>query len=132
MSKSYGNTIDIFGDEKETRKRAMSIVTDSTPVEAPKDPNASTVVQLYSLFANDGEAAAMKDAFLRGGTGYGEFKKQLAARLWEYFEPMRKRRQELLADPGYIDEVLARGATRANEVADQVMARVRNAVGLTA
>ncbi len=130
MSKSYGNTIDIFGDEKETRKRVMSIVTDSTPVEAPKDPETSTIVQLYALFANEAETAAMKDAFRKGGAGYGEFKKQLAARLWEYFEPMRKRREEILADPGYIDRVLARGATRANEVADQVMARVRNAVGL--
>jgi tryptophanyl-tRNA synthetase len=132
MSKSYGNTIDIFGDETETRKRVMSIVTDSTPVEAPKDPNISTIVQLYSLFASEAETDSMKDAFRRGGTGYGEFKKQLATRLWEYFEPMRKRREELLADAGYIDEVLTHGATRANAVAEQVMARIRKAVGLTA
>jgi tryptophanyl-tRNA synthetase len=130
MSKSYGNTIDIFGDEKETRKQVMSIVTDSTPVEAPKDPDTSTIVQLYALFANEAETATMKDAFRKGGSGYGEFKKQLAATLWEYFEPMRKRREEILADPRYIDRVLARGAIRANEVADQVMARVRAAVGL--
>lgn len=130
MSKSYGNTIDIFGDEKETRKRVMSIVTDSSPVEAPKDPDSSTIFQLYSLFASKEETAAMREAFQRGGTGYGEFKKQLFAKLWEYFEPMRKRRAEILADPGYIDAVLDRGARRANEVADKVMARVREAVGL--
>ena len=88
-------------------------------------------MQLYSLFATQDETAAMKDAFRKGGTGYGEFKKQLSARLWEYFEPMRKRREEILADPDYIDGILARGATRANEVADQVMARIRKAVGLT-
>ncbi|MBA2432133.1 MAG: tryptophan--tRNA ligase, partial [Chthoniobacterales bacterium] len=130
MSKSYGNTIDIFGEEKETRKRIMSIVTDSTPVEAPKNPDSSTIVQLYSLFANDAELKAMKDAFRQGGTGYGDFKKQLAGKLWEYFEPMRQRRTRILNDSGYIDEVLKRGAKRANEIADQVMDRVRGAVGL--
>jgi tryptophanyl-tRNA synthetase len=130
MSKSYGNTIDIFGDEKETRKRVMNIVTDSSPVEAPKDPETSTIFQLYSLFAAKEEAAAMREAFQRGGTGYGDFKKQLFAKLWDYFEPMRKRRTEISADPGYVDAVLERGAQRANEVADKVMARVRAAVGL--
>ena len=130
MSKSYGNTIDIFGDEKEMRKRVMSIVTDSSPVEAAKDPASSTIFQLYSLFANKEETEKMRAAFQRGGTGYGDFKKQLFAKLWEYFEPMRKRREEILADPDYIDTVLARGAERANLVADKVMARVRAAVGL--
>jgi tryptophanyl-tRNA synthetase len=130
MSKSYGNTIDIFGDEKETRKRVMSIVTDSSSVEAAKDPDSSTIFQLHSLFATKEETAAMREAFHRGGIGYGEFKKQLFAKLWEYFEPMRKRRAEILADPSYIGTVLNRGAQRANEIAGQVMARVREAVGL--
>jgi tryptophanyl-tRNA synthetase len=130
MSKSYGNTIDIFGDEKETRKRVMSIVTDSSPVEAPKDPDASTIFQLYSLFGTKEESAAMREAFQRGGSGYGDFKKQLFAKLWDYFEPMRKRRTEILADPSYVDGVLKRGAQRANEVANEVMTRVRKAVGL--
>ena len=94
MSKSYGNTIDIFGDENETRKRVMGIVTDSSPVEAAKDPDRSTIFQLYSLFATKEEAAVMREAFRRGGTGYGDFKKQLFAKLWDYFEPMRKRRTE--------------------------------------
>jgi tryptophanyl-tRNA synthetase len=130
MSKSYGNTIDIFGDEKEMRKRVMSIVTDSSPVEAPKDPESSTIFQLYSLFATTEETTAMRDAFQRGGTGFGDFKKQLFAKLWDFFEPMRKRRTEILADAGYIDAVLERGAQRANEEADKVMARVRAAIGL--
>jgi len=130
MSKSYGNNIDIFGDEKETRKRVMSIVTDSVPVEAPKDPERSTIVQLYSLFATKDEIANMKDRFKKGGTGYGDFKKELFEKLWEYFAPMRKRRDEILRDKSYIDNVLARGAKRANEIADQVMSRVRGAVGL--
>jgi tryptophanyl-tRNA synthetase len=130
MSKSYGNNIDIFGDEKETRKRVMSIVTDSTPVEAPKDPDKSTIVQLYSLFASKGELANMRDRFKKGGSGYGDFKKELFEKMWEYFAPMRKRREEIQRDKSYIDKVLARGAKRANEIADQVMARVRKAVGL--
>lgn len=130
MSKSYGNTIDIFGDEKETRKRVMSIVTDSTPVEAPKNPDASTIFQLFSLFGSEREIAEMRDRFRQGGTGYGEFKKQLFEKLWEYFAPMRKRREELLADKLFVDNVLIRGARRANEVAGDVMTRVRGAVGL--
>jgi tryptophanyl-tRNA synthetase len=130
MSKSYGNTIDIFGDEKEMRKRVMSIVTDSTPVEAPKNPDQSTIVQLYSLFASKDEIANMRDRFKKGGTGYGDFKKELFEKLWEYFAPMRKRREEIQSDKSYIDNVLAQGAKRANEIADQVMDRVRKAVGL--
>jgi tryptophanyl-tRNA synthetase len=130
MSKSYGNNIDIFGDEKETRKRVMSIVTDSTPVEAPKDPAKSTIFQLYSLFASKDEIASTRERFKKGGTGYGDFKKQLFEKLWEYFTPMRKRREEILKDKPYIDDVLARGARRANEIANQVMDRVRKAVGL--
>jgi tryptophanyl-tRNA synthetase len=130
MSKSYGNNIDIFGDEKEMRKRVMSIVTDSTPVEKPKDPAQSNIFKLYSLVASKDEIAAMREQFLKGGTGYGDFKKQLFEKLWEYFAPMRKRREEILADKLYIDNVLASGAERANEIANQVMKRVREAVGL--
>jgi tryptophanyl-tRNA synthetase len=130
MSKSYSNTIDIFGDEKETRRRVMSIVTDSTPVDAPKNPATSIIFQLYSLFASKSEIVEMRERFRKGGTGYGDFKKQLFEKLWKYFASMRKRREEILADESYIDNVLARGAKRANAVADQVMKRVRSAVGL--
>src|SRR6266516_1594570 len=130
MSKSYGNNIDIFSDEKEMRKRVMSIVTDSTPVDAPKDPANSTIFKLYSLVGSKEEIADMRERFLKGGTGYGDFKKQLFEKLWEYFAPMRKRREEILNDKSYMDDVLARGAKRANELANQVMERVRAAVGL--
>jgi tryptophanyl-tRNA synthetase len=131
MSKSYGNTIDLFGEEKETRKRVMSIVTDSTPVDAAKNPDSSTIFHLFSLFGSKHEIAQMHDRFRKGGTGYGEFKQQLFDKLWEYFAPMRKRRQELLADKLYVDNVLVRGAEQANEVANDVMTRVRSAVGLS-
>ena len=130
MSKSYGNTLEIFGGEKETRKRVMSIVTDSTPVEAPKNPETSAILQLYSLFADESEVARMREAFVAGGTGYGDFKKQLFGALWDYFAPMRARRAQILAQPNYVDEVLARGAEQANAIASKVMKRVREAVGL--
>jgi len=130
MSKSYDNNIDIFGDEKEMRKRVMSIVTDSTAVEAPKDPANSTIFRLYSLLASKDEIAAMRERFLKGDTGYADFKRQLFEKLREYFAPTRKRREEILKDKSYIDDVLARGAKRANEIADHVMDRVRRAVGL--
>jgi tryptophanyl-tRNA synthetase len=130
MSKSYGNNIDIFGDDKEMRKRVMSIVTDSVAVEAPKDPTTSTIFKLYSLVASNDEIADMRQRFVKGGIGYGDFKKQLFEKLWEYFAPMRKRREEILKDKLYIDDVLSRGAKRANEIANQVMDRVRKAVGL--
>lgn len=108
----------------------MSIVTDSAPVEVPKDPARSTIFQLYSLFATNREIAEMRERFQKGGTGYGDFKKQLFEKLWDYFAPMRKRREEILADKSYIDSVLSRGARRANEIAGRVMKRVRAAVGL--
>ena len=130
MSKSYGNTIDIFGDERETRKRVMSILTDSTAMEAPKDPDTSTIVQLYTLVASDEEAEEMREQFRKGGRGYGDFKKQLFEKLWDYFAPMRKRRDEILRHKDYIESVLAQGAGRANSIADGVMKRVRQAVGL--
>ncbi|MBA2585307.1 MAG: tryptophan--tRNA ligase [Chthoniobacterales bacterium] len=130
MSKSYRNTIEIFGAEKETRKRVMSIVTDSTPIDAPKDAASSAIFQLYSLVASTEEKEVMAAEFRRGGTGYGDFKKRLFESLWRYFAPMRERRAAILAQPNYIDGVLARGAERANAIADKVMARVRDAVGV--
>src|SRR5207247_11436106 len=121
---------DINMDKNEMRKRVMSIVTDSVAVDAPKDPATSTIFKLYSLVASNDEIADMRERFVKGGTGYGDFKKQLFEKLWEYFAPMRKRREEILKDKSYIDNVLARGAERANAIADQVMERVRKAVGL--
>jgi tryptophanyl-tRNA synthetase len=130
MSKSYGNTIDIFMPEKALRKRVMSIVTDSTPLEDPKDPDASTIVALYRLFATAEQVEQMKDEFRAGGMGYGHFKQRLFDAIWEFYAPMRQRREEILARPGYVDEVLAEGARRAREVAGPVVERVWKAVGL--
>lgn len=130
MSKSYGNTIDIFAPEKALRKRVMSIVTDSTPMEAPKDPAGSMIVALYRLFATKDEVRRMEDEFRAGGVGYGHFKQRLFDAMWDFYAPMRARREEIVARPGYVDEVLAEGAARARAVAQETLERVWKAVGL--
>ncbi|WP_420126390.1 tryptophan--tRNA ligase [Longimicrobium sp.] len=130
MSKSYGNTIDIFTEEKALRKKVMSIVTDSTPLEASKDPDSSTIVDLYRLFASPEQVQQMKDEFRAGGVGYGHFKQRLFEAIWEYYAPMRTRREEILAKPGYVDEVLEEGARRARAVAEPTLERVWQAVGM--
>lgn len=130
MSKSYNNTVPVFDDEKVLRKKIMGITTDSTPVEAPKDPTTSSIVALYRLFASEAEVTQMENDFRAGGVGYGDFKKRLFTALWDYFAPMRAKRAELAADPGHVDAVLAEGARRASEVARATIDRVRKAVGL--
>lgn len=130
MSKSYNNTIEIFEEEKVLRKKIMGIKTDSTPVEAPKPTEGSTILDLYKLVASPAEYETMVAEFRAGGKGYGDFKKTLFAAVWDYFAPMRERRAEIVADPAFVDDVLAAGAARANEIAAGVMERVRRAVGL--
>ena len=130
MSKSYHNTLPIFGEEKPLKKLVMKITTDSTPVEAPKPVENSTILALYKLFASPADHAAMVADHESGGIGYGDFKKRLADAYWDYFAPMRARRAEIVADPAYVDEVLEAGALRAREEAGKVLARVRRAVGI--
>lgn len=130
MSKSYGNTVEIFEEEKALKKKIMGIPTDSTPVDAPKPTEGSTILALYRLVASASDYESMVSDFERGGVGYGDFKKRLLGAVWEYFAPMRARRAELLADPGYVDDVLNTGAQKANQIADAVLTRVRQAVGL--
>jgi tryptophanyl-tRNA synthetase len=131
MSKSYHNTLPIFGEEKPSKKLVMkNIVTDSTPLEEPKPVENSTILALYKLFASEADYQTMVNDHLSGGFGYGHFKTRLADAYWDYFAAMRARRAEILADPGYVDAVLARGAERAREEATKVLDRVRRAVGL--
>jgi tryptophanyl-tRNA synthetase len=131
MSKSYDNTLPIFGEEKQLRKLVMKIVTDSTPVEEPKPTANSSIIALYKLFANEADVAAMIADYQRGGYGYGDFKKRLADDYWDFFAPMRVKREEILKHPDYVDQVLAQGAKRAREEAAKVLSRIRKAVGLT-
>jgi len=130
MSKSYGNTIEIFMEEKALRKRVMSIVTDSTPLDAPKDPEGSTIIDLYRLVATPADVERMKDDFRAGGMGYGDFKQRLFEAIRDHFAPFRERRIGLEADPGAVDAVLREGAERAREIASATYGRVKTAVGL--
>ncbi|MBQ4106182.1 MAG: tryptophan--tRNA ligase [Lentisphaeria bacterium] len=130
MSKSYNNTIPLFGKEKEIRKIVMNVVTDCTPLEDPKDPENCNVVALYKLVATPDEVEEMKAAYRAGNYGYGHAKQALFAKLWEYFEPMRERRAKWEADPDAIEDVLREGARRAGEEAAKTMDKVRRAVGL--
>ncbi|MBE7492114.1 MAG: tryptophan--tRNA ligase [Planctomycetes bacterium] len=130
MSKSYGNTIDLFGPEKETRKRIMGIKTDSTPLEAPKNPDTCNVFALLKLFAKPEELAEIRAQYQKGGVGYGDFKKRLADMFFAAFGPARKRYDELRNNQDYVHQVLRDGAARAREIAVQVMDQVRAATGL--
>ena len=130
MSKSYGNALEIFGGEQALRKKVMALVTDSTPVVTPKPVENSTVLALYRLVAGDADFARMEAEFRGGGVGYGEFKKRLFEAIWEVFAPMRAKRAELEREPSYVEFVLRKSADRARRVADGVLARVREAVGL--
>ncbi len=131
MSKSYGNTIELFGDMKETKARIMKIVTDSKGLEDPKDPATCNVFALYKLFASDAQRQEMEANYRGGNYGYGHAKKALAAIFEETFEPFRARRAELQANPDYVEEVLRKGAERARAEATKTLDRARDAVGLS-
>jgi tryptophanyl-tRNA synthetase len=130
MSKSYGNTIDIFGPEKPIRKRIMSLVTDSTPVEDPKPKEGSALYQLLKIFAPAEERPWVEAAFDEGGVGYGDMKKKLFEFFVATFGEARARYDELAADPAEVDRILAAGAAKARETAAPLMDDVRKAVGI--
>ena len=132
MSKSYGNTIDPFMEEKPLRKRIMKIQTDSTPVEEPKDPDACTVFQIFRALAggDDPRTTELANRYRQGGMGYGEAKQALFELILDHFSDARAKRKELMADPTYVDEILRNGAAAANEEIAKVTTRAREAVGL--
>ena len=130
MSKSYGNTIDIFGPEKPIRKRIMSLVTDSTPVEEPKPTDGSALYQLLKVFAPVDERPWVEQAFAEGGVGYGDMKKKLFEYFLATFGDARVRYEELMSDPAEIERILAVGAERARETVAPLMDDVRKAVGI--
>ena len=130
MSKSYGNTIEIFEPEVSVRKKIMKIVTDSTPVEDPKDPDKCNVFALLKLVASPEELAEWENKYRTGGMGYGQAKKRLAELMTDYFKPFRQKRTELENNIDYVKEVLANGAERAKAVARETLEKARQAVGL--
>ena len=131
MSKSYGNTIEIFGDEKALRKKVMSIVMDSrTPQEPKPDAENNLAIQLMKLVAPPEIAADFEQRLRAGGLGYGDLKKALFEHYWNYFAPMRAKRTELAGNLDHVHRVLLDGATRARAVARTVVDRAKKASGL--
>jgi len=130
MSKSYDNTIEIFEPESSVKKKVMKIVTDSTPVESPKDPDKCNVFALLKLVASPEELKEWDKKYRQGGMGYGDAKKRLAELLIEFFRPYRQKRAELEKNTDYVKEVLKKGAQRATAVAEKTLKRARIAVGL--
>lgn len=129
MSKSYGNVINMFGSKKQLKKQIMSIVTDSTPLEEPKNPD-NNITKLYSLFATEEEVNALKEKFLAGNLGYGYAKTELFDKFMDYFAPFQKKREELLQNMDYVNEILKKGALKAREIATKKVDEVRDAVGI--
>ena len=131
MSKSYGNVIEVFLPPKKLRKKIMSIKTDSTPVEDPKDPERCAVFTLYKLFADDTSQTELAARYRAGGMGYGEAKQMLYDAAMEYFSAARARRETLVADVNLVEDILQTGARKAREKGGEVLDRVRAACGLT-
>jgi len=130
MSKSYDNTIEIFQTGKQTKKRCAQIVTDSTPLEDPKDPDRCNVLALLKLFASDEEADDVAAKYRSGGYGYGQAKQRLAELINERFAAAREKYAELEKTPDTVRDILRAGGLRARETAEATMARVRDACGI--
>lgn len=130
MSKSYNNTIGVFDDPKSVRKIIMRIVTDSRPVEQPKDPETDHLFQLYSLFVGEKEREAMAARYRQGGFGYGEVKQALADAAEKYFADAREYRKELEGKPQVVREILGDGAAMARKKAADVLQRAQTACGV--
>jgi tryptophanyl-tRNA synthetase len=130
MSKSYGNTIDIFAEGKALEKTVMSIKTDSTPLGQPLNPETCNVFALYSLFAADAERTALAADYRAGKIGFGGAKKLLKAKVDAYFAPAREKRKQLVQQPDYVEDILRAGAHKARAEAQKTMALVREAAGM--
>ena len=130
MSKSYHNTIELFEPSGSIKKKVMGIVTDSTPMEQPKEPEGNSIYELYKLFATKEEVEEMARNFRAGGYGYGHAKKALLEAYHRLFDPFRAKREELAKDPAALEDILQAGARRARAAAALTMDKVRQAVGL--
>ena len=130
MSKSYNNTIEIFGNPKAIRKKIMGMPTDCKTLEEPKDPDTCNVFALYKLFSTKAQQEEMAERYRAGNYGYGHAKQALFDAYMDFFAPMRKRREELEADPGYVESVLKTSAEKAKSVAQDTLLQVQKAVGL--
>jgi tryptophanyl-tRNA synthetase len=130
MSKSYNNTIEIFMDEKSLQKRCNRIITDSTPLGEPLEPDSCNVFAIASLFLSNDEREELRERYRSGREGYGAFKKYLKSLIWRHFEPARERREYYLNNRDEVFDILDMGAKRANIIASKKMELVRDAVGI--
>jgi len=130
MSKSYNNTIDIFDSGKSLKKKVMSVKTDSTPMEEPKDPDVCNVFALIRLFAPDNRKKEIREKYQAGGFGYGDAKKELLGLISDYFAEARERREELVKQPDTVWDMLRDGGKKARQRAETVMQGVRDATGI--
>jgi len=130
MSKSYDNTIGIFDEGETLKKKVMSIVTDSTPLDEPKDPESCNVFALINLFADEERQQEIAEQYRAGGYGYGHAKQELLGLIEDHFAEARARRKELEQRPDYVRDVLREGATQARAQAEPILARVRDLTGL--
>lgn len=130
MSKSYGNTIDMFGTPKGIKKQVMGIVTDSKELHEPKDYTTCNIYKLCELFMNSDELGELQQRYATPGEGYGHFKMTLLSKINEHFAPYIHRREELLNNPNEVKEILAHGATKARKIAQAKMESIRNIIGL--
>ncbi|PJZ71365.1 tryptophan--tRNA ligase [Leptospira perolatii] len=130
MSKSYGNTINFFDDEKKLKKSVMGIVTDSAGIDDAKDPDKSIIYSIHSLFLDAKSRQQLREKFTTPGTGYGDLKKNLLNDILEYFAPQRKERERIANDPAYVIETMKKGAAKAKEVASHTLETVRDRLGI--
>ncbi|MGM0595399.1 MAG: tryptophan--tRNA ligase [Myxococcota bacterium] len=130
MSKSYGNVIEIFAPKKKLKKQVMGIVTDSIPLEQPKDPDNCNVFSIYKLFSSQEEQEEMRNNYLGGNYGYGHAKLALYNKILTYFEHSRIKKQELAKNPQYVKEVLEQGANKARKIAIKKISKVKKVMGL--
>ena len=130
MSKSYGNIIEIFAPEKQLKKQVMGVVTDSTPLDEPKDPLKDNVYKLYSYFATGEEKESLASKYRAGGFGYGDAKKLLLDKIMSHFAEFREKRTELEKNLDYVKEVLKKGAEKAGLLAKVTIHEVREKTGL--
>lgn len=131
MSKSYANTVNIFGEEKKQQKVIKKIITDTVPMEEPKEHEGCNVYNIAKLFLDENEKIALQERYKRGGEGHGHFKLYLAEVIWEYYRPYREKREYFAAHQDEVREILAQGAQKARLAASETIDKVRSATGIT-
>jgi tryptophanyl-tRNA synthetase len=131
MSKSYNNTVNIFGEEKTQLKTIKKIVTENVPLEEPKEYESCNVYNMAKLFLNEGECVELQERYRHGGEGHGHFKLHLADIMWEYYRPYREKREYYLAHQDEVREILNSGAQKAKEIATPMIEKIRSATGIS-